>query len=182
MSAARSDVFDRGMYKTGNTALTNGSAGPKDNLFSAEGRIGVQSFCARYFVCLLAMVVCLVPLVVAAHGFHLDKPSMHCIGVFVVFGPLLMVPLYVMTVSAIKRLHDLNHSGWLLTLNAVPVVGIVWAMYSSFHRSKEDSVNKYGAMIPSSQFEAVLSKFGGFAIVGVTSFVVALLTQVVLLL
>lgn len=43
----------------------------------------------------------------------------------------------------IRRLHDLDHSGWLTLLNFVPVIGYIFPLYVTFV-SGTDGVNKYG--------------------------------------
>ena len=59
-----------------------------------------------------------------------------------VFG--LLIGLAAMLAQGVKRLHDLNKSGWLILLCCVPIVGWIFALYMLFADGTVGP-NPYGA-------------------------------------
>ena len=168
MSAVASDVFEREMYRAPEAQLISRSDSvEKDRLFSYKGRIGVLSFNARYFVSLFAMILCFLPMFAVSAGAENGEAS----GVSSVFGAiglvLMLVPLYLLIVSTIKRLHDLNHPGWMMFLGLIPFVGVVWSLYYAFYPAKKGVENKFGNTAITSQVDKVLGIFGIVALVGI---------------
>jgi uncharacterized membrane protein YhaH (DUF805 family) len=91
-------------------------------LFALDGRIGrVRYFaycCAMSGICLLAAGV----IVLACAG----VPAILLLGL-----------LYVMTVGAslvlfVRRLHDLDRSGWMSLLLLIPLVNVALSLYATF--------------------------------------------------
>lgn len=58
---------------------------------------------------------------------------------FVLYLPI----IYMSMVFGIKRLHDLNHSGWLVLLNFIPIVNFFFALYILLKPGHE-GLNKFG--------------------------------------
>jgi uncharacterized membrane protein YhaH (DUF805 family) len=110
-------------------------------LFALDGRIGrVRYFaycCAMSCLCLLAAGV-----IVLA-----------CAGVAMM---LLLGLLYLMTVGAslilfVRRLHDLDRSGWMSLLLLIPLVNVALSLYATFAPGTSGS-NRFGqAPKPNSQ-------------------------------
>lgn len=67
---------------------------------------------------------------------------------------LLVTSLFIM----IKRLHDVNRSGWLLLLLLVPLINIILGLYMLFARGT-DGDNKYGPPPPPNSRGVVIAAF-----------------------
>lgn len=62
---------------------------------------------------------------------------------------VILVPLWLFLLSFhIRRLHDLNQSGWLSLLSFVPLINIILFLVLAISPGKEDD-NKYGKKIDS---------------------------------
>lgn len=60
------------------------------------------------------------------------------------FAPLLMLGIvFSVWIQTIKRLHDLDQSGWLSLLQLIPIVNFIFGLYLLFSDSKRGS-NEYG--------------------------------------
>lgn len=113
-------------------------------VFSTSGRIGRLRYLAYGIAIglgLLAVVMLLAGLLAAILNEDTD--------VFVgVVGLGLAVLVYVVIlvfniILGVRRLHDLNMSGWMLLIYLIPVVNIFFALYMVFAPGKE-GVNDYG--------------------------------------
>ena len=56
----------------------------------------------------------------------------------------MLITLPINIAFQVRRLHDMNQSGWLLLLNLVPFVGYVFPLYVTFFPGTEGT-NKYGS-------------------------------------
>ncbi|MCX7113132.1 MAG: DUF805 domain-containing protein [Proteobacteria bacterium] len=77
--------------------------------FSTKGRV-------NRLVYWISEVICFVPLVIA--GEAIKQPDNFQFGV--ILGMIFFWPWFVIQ---IKRLHDINHSGWWLLANLIPFIG-----------------------------------------------------------
>jgi len=50
--------------------------------------------------------------------------------------PWLLFQVYVVIIAGIRRLHDLNHSGWYLLLAFIPLVNVIMILYLLFALGK----------------------------------------------
>ena len=65
-------------------------------------------------------------------------------GASVIFG-LLLIPLFISSVSlGIRRLHDLDKSGWMILIYAVPLLNAVFGIYLLAAKGT-DGPNRFGA-------------------------------------
>ena len=126
------------------------------SVFSPKGRFGRLSYLAWYMVVSLAFV--LVAVVIALLG-----------GFFAQAGPpadlpvvalLLLVPLglfvaYILIVFAIRRLHDMNLSGWWLLLFLIPIVNVIPGLVLILGPGS-DGGNNFGPMRITLPWEKVL--------------------------
>jgi uncharacterized membrane protein YhaH (DUF805 family) len=97
-------------------------------LFSPKGRLGPLSYISYYNASLFF--------------FLLISLFFIKISSFILF-PLMIVMVYTTYVLAIKRLHDLNMSGWFILLGFVPVISLFFGIYLLCFPGKRVK-NKYG--------------------------------------
>jgi len=107
--------------------------------FSASGRFGRANYVVYAFGAYL--VFTFIMWVVTVTGYFLkNTAAMVLVGVeFVIF----LVGLVFAIIFLIRRLHDLNWSGWLSVLTVVPLANLVIAIPCLFFRGT-DGVNNYG--------------------------------------
>lgn len=113
--------------------------------YKASGRIGRVRFFA--YTMMLVLCIMVVMFVVRILGAILLPILGESIGT--VLGVILMVAtwasmVYVNFAPSIRRLNDLNKTGWISLLHLVPLVNILLWLYLSFARGDE-GVNDYGA-------------------------------------
>lgn len=113
--------------------------------YKASGRIGRVRFFA--YTMMLVLCIMVVMFVVGILGAILLPILGESIGA--VLGVILMVTIwasmvYVNFAPSIRRLNDLNKTGWISLLHLVPLVNILLWLYLSFARGDE-GVNDYGA-------------------------------------
>ncbi len=108
---------------------------------SLSGRIGRARYVA-YMVGAIALMTVAI-FVIAL----LMKLTGKLGSVVMTFLPLLMAVLIMAAnfVFVIRRLHDMNRTGWLSLLALVPLVGIVFGLWLLFGPGDKEA-NKYGAL------------------------------------
>lgn len=136
-----------------NLAVEGGNDYINLSMFSPKGRLGRIRYLAYSFVLgLLSLVaIFLIGLVSAGVGILTGASGLDGFAVGIV-GTLLMIPVYVallvcMVFLGIKRLHDIDWSGWLLLLQLVPIANIVIALLLMFMPGTKGP-NQHGAQTP----------------------------------
>ncbi|TCM66425.1 uncharacterized membrane protein YhaH (DUF805 family) [Acinetobacter calcoaceticus] len=140
----------------------------KDNPFSAKGRFGRLSYLAWIFItsmlysCFMSLVFIVAIIAFASTGFESD-PSIFLssgMGIFTIllFAILVIVFLVLNINISIRRIHDLNKSGWLCLLFLLPAVNIIFGLYLLFARGTAGS-NNFGPERPTEQTERLLGIF-----------------------
>jgi len=124
-----------------NDSLTNEELSTP-TIFGYNGRIGRLRYIAYTVIGLFAFY------------FSLIIPAVFIAISPVIAGLLMFVMVVVFMVLAfswpIRRLHDLDHSGWLVLLQFIPLVNIAFALYIIFAPGTVGN-NKFGAQpIPNS--------------------------------
>ena len=124
-----------------------------DNPFNATGRFGRMSLLAWNFLLgIVALPLILAIMLVA--GFFSDTPSWGIgISLFVI---VYIALIYCSFVFTIRRLHDLNKSGWLVLLNFVPLINVAFVLYIFCARGDAES-NNFGAPRITQGWEKVLA-------------------------
>lgn len=96
-------------------AFTQITPESSDSPWSYKGRFGRLSYLA--WTMILGFIVLGTVIALVIGGVMLHANFAHGIGGFVAIGLLLLIPfLYFMIVFQIRRLHDLNRTGWWVTL------------------------------------------------------------------
>lgn len=136
--------------------------------FSADGRFSRLSYLG--WALLLALVFFVIAMVAAiAMGITKDMaagfdPSSLGIGAMVVGIPLIIAMVYVGFVFAIRRLHDMNASGWWSLLMIVPLVSMIMYLVLAF-KAGTDGPNRYGPARPTAGWEKILGYIMGALVV-----------------
>lgn len=97
-------------------------------LFSPKGRLGPLSYISYHIAVLFAFVL-------------ISLLFVKVLSFLIV--PLIIVAIYTNYIIAIKRLHDLNLSGWYILFGFVPLISLILAIVLLFIPGNKKS-NKYG--------------------------------------
>lgn len=133
------------------------------NIFSADGRIGRMTYFAWLFLNNIVFssffsILLVVFLAFSKSGYTFSNSSIP----FIIIIPVILVAcvaLYLAMVFTIRRLHDLNHSGWLCLLLFVPFVGTLFQLYIYFAKGNQEA-NQFGLPRPTQAWEKVITWIG----------------------
>jgi uncharacterized membrane protein YhaH (DUF805 family) len=125
-----------------------------DKVLSANGRFGRLSYLAWSLVILLgfALVAIVVGIIVGVAS-HSGTPPTTLL--FVLLGIGYIALLYFAVIFGIRRLHDLDKSGWLWLINLIPFVGIFFSFYLLF-ASGTNGPNRFGPQRQTPGWEKIL--------------------------
>lgn len=111
-------------------------------IFSLKGRIGRLRYVAFSLVfALIALVPAMVIGGVVA-GLMQGQEIAGVLSMGLIGIAYLAVIIYSVIIG-VRRLHDLNMSGWMWLINLIPLIGTFFALYMVFAPGKEDT-NDYG--------------------------------------
>jgi uncharacterized membrane protein YhaH (DUF805 family) len=151
----------------------------EDKIWSSKGRFGRLSYLAWNMVIGLIVVIIVAMLGVVGAIIGITPP--HGIGALTTIGLLLIIPLvYFVVVFQIRRLHDINRTGWWLTLpfidniivstiskfshdanvnillsGIVVIINIIFMFYLMIAKGT-DGINNYGDQRTTPQWEKTL--------------------------
>ena len=123
----------------------------KETFFSFEGRLNRQ----RYWMRILALIGITIGIIVLAtslfgisyvmeNRYESSTGSYVAVGLFSVIAVIVYIAMMVSSFSLlIRRLHDLDQSGWMSLLTFVPLVSFGLLIYTGFFRGT-DGPNRYG--------------------------------------
>ncbi len=115
--------------------------------YSMSGRIGRIQYLAYPTLCYFCLLLIMLLVFLVLGGFASLATGQMSSSMMMVFSVLLLVlmpvVLYVTFVTTIRRLNDLNKSGWLSLLLLVPIVQWFLQVYLIFMRG-DNSINDYG--------------------------------------
>ena len=130
-----------------------------DHPLSPRGRFGRLAYLAWYLVLSFCLMI---PIILGVLGFFAFTDSVNDLSgiltaLAVVGAILYFVFFYYIIVITIRRLHDLNQTGWLCLLMFVPIVGIGFMLYVMFAKGATAN-NEFGAPRPNRGWEVALGK------------------------
>ena len=154
-------------------APDNALATYKPEVFTLQGRLSREHYTLYIVVGTLLFLLSFIP-------FFIAIPNMDAGQDFPVIPALLvglagLVYVVMGAVFAIRRLHDLDKTGWLILVMVIPFVGMLFSLYLIF--AKGDAyANRFGAMpeISSGQRKAWIV----FAVLLAIGIVINLLTSI----
>ncbi len=158
MSTVTADIYDAPQADLG-MEVPNEQSG----LFGFKGRLSVLGYMARNAVLLLLMAALGLGMYFSlggmsgiASGSFDSSVNIVVMGVFALgFIPLFYVGLALM----VKRLHDINRSGWWMLLTLVPIVGLIYTLYISLAPGKPEG-NAFGQANPAQGWEKPVGILG----------------------
>jgi uncharacterized membrane protein YhaH (DUF805 family) len=104
----------------------------KEAYFSFEGRLGRLNFWFRSLALIVASVVLMFLLSTAS-----DTSG-------VLLGIVICLPIWIAQISLnVRRLHDLNYSGWYVLVGLVPLVNVIYIIALLFVKGTAGP-NKFG--------------------------------------
>jgi len=144
-------------------------------IYEGEGRFGRASYIAWNFIIFIISMICFAALIGAYWAdiykiFSLSSYDNYETIVMIqeVIAPINafvslinFVYLYFMFVFSIKRLHDLNRSGWMSLLNIIPLVNLFFAVWLSAAVGSK-SQNNFGSPRQTKPWEYYLAWFSIF--------------------
>ncbi len=127
-----------------------------DSALKANGRFGRLSYLGWSFLSALVFLVILIVVAVVLVGTNPESIASISTFAILVFVALYIAFFYFTIIFAVRRLHDLNQSGWLWLLFLVPLANIGLALYLLFAPGTQGS-NNYGAPRPTAGWEKVMA-------------------------
>lgn len=162
------------VYDAPQATLSESAPEIKTGLFSAKGRLGVLKYMAHSLVLMLAMMAIFGVMALLA-GVSLSEPA-NSAGVNPLLISVSLVAIlpgvWIGIVMMIKRLHDLNLSGWFILLTLIPVLGIIVSLFIMCAPGMKEG-NKFGPLALTATWEKVLG------IIGLAFFIVTMIASVV---
>ena len=117
-----------------------------------QGRLGRVNHLALF----LFWTVVMVAVALAAAGIyslmHLNPLVENILG-FAIVLPVILYSIISIYAIKVRRLHDMNFSGWWLLPAFIPVVGAFWVL-CIFIMSGTPSENRFGAVTPNASKQA----------------------------
>lgn len=135
----------------------NNNIQSSDSGLSANGRFGRLSYLAWNMLLGFFLMFCgvLAAFIVPNMMANMSYGASPSIGFFVPIILIYIILLYFTYIFAIRRLHDLNKTGWLSLVLLIPLVGIFFWIYISCAKGDEGN-NNYGAPRLTRGWEKVL--------------------------
>jgi uncharacterized membrane protein YhaH (DUF805 family) len=136
----------------------------KDNPFSPKGRFSRLSYLAWLFIismlysCVLFIVVGIGIVALLQTGSQNPADLLQSgLGYFVIFLTVIVIIAFTVVniCIAIRRIHDLNKSGWLWLLFLLPIVNIIFGIYIMCAKGTVGD-NNYGPQRQTEQTEKLL--------------------------
>ena len=137
--------------------------------YVADGRFGRASYIAWNFLISVIMLLCFASVIAIYWSsistlFNMPEATpesaeqiMDAIAPINAFSSLInFIFLYFIFVFSIKRLHDLNKSGWLSLLNLIPIINLFFAVWLSVSVGNEGK-NDFGYPRPAKNWEYTLA-------------------------
>lgn len=128
-------------------------------VFAIKGRIGRLRYLAYVFglYALVMVIVAVGAAILGAAGLVSDTGSMITM---VAIGLVYLALIVFGMVLVVRRLNDLDKTGWLSLVLFIPIVGALWGLYLVF-AAGTDGVNKYG---PAPSENSMWVKIAGLAL------------------
>ena len=150
---------------------------------SPKGRFGRLSFIAWYMLVTILSYVAMGLLGGATLFMETDPDK---IALFfsssggVLYALLTLATTVLLVIFVIRRLHDVNTTGWLALLLIIPLVNLFLILYLLLKRGDERS-NRFAAVRPTPAWEKVLGYIGtGLLVSGLIAIAMAILLPAIM--
>ncbi|AOA57128.1 DUF805 domain-containing protein [Acinetobacter larvae] len=167
-----------------NTFIAPPNAAPlaDDAFLSAQGRFGRRSYLAWNVVVtllgILAMIVSIIPLRLSPNNSSIAQLPESSLWVFASISVLISATVcYFFFIFSIRRLHDLNRSGWLSLCYLLPIINVIFALYLLCVAGQPED-NPYGQPRPAKMWESIVSLVYVIVLaIGIVLSIIALINQ-----
>ncbi|WP_174558221.1 DUF805 domain-containing protein [Acinetobacter bouvetii] len=129
-----------------------------DSALNAAGRFGRLSYLGWNGLLLLAVMTLGILSAILLPGFAPEPSQGMSIFPMLLLGIVYIAMIYFSFIFVIRRLHDLNKSGWLSLLMLIPLINLCLAVYLTFAKGDEHE-NHFGLPRTTKTWEKVLAWF-----------------------
>lgn len=129
-----------------------------DSALNADGRFGRLSYLGWNGLLLFVVMTLGILSAVLLPGFVPEPSQGMPLFPMLLLGIVYIAMIYFSFIFAIRRLHDLNKSGWLSLLMLIPLVNLGLAVYLTFAKGDEHE-NQFGLPHTTKTWEKVLAWF-----------------------
>ena len=111
-------------------------------LFSIDGRIDRLTYVAIMLGTILYALIAMIVLWYYANSFGPDTPESGT--VFFRGNQIAGIPAFwILYAAQVKRLHDIDKSGWWMLVSFIPAVGVIWHFFECCFRPGTPGPNRF---------------------------------------
>jgi uncharacterized membrane protein YhaH (DUF805 family) len=145
--------------------------------FSPKGRFGRLSYIAWYMI--ITIISYAITGAIGGSGLFMQTDpekvmEFYASGAGMIMIAISLISLVIYIIFSIRRLHDVNKTGWLMLLIIIPLVNFFFMIYLLVKRGDEGA-NRFAGFRPTPGWEKVLGYIGiGFFILMIVGVIVAI--------
>lgn len=151
--------------------------------FSPSGRFSRYSFLAWNFVLnIVLMIIVMAIMVVAGAAGNLltmtdpnEMLAFYASGIGLVVIAIMLVAFVITIIFFVRRLHDINMSGWWSLLSIIPIVNLIFGIFALVKKGTEGG-NNFGAARATPKWEKVV---GIIALILIVLYIVVVIGAIV---
>ncbi len=150
------------VFEAPEATLTESTPDVKTSIWSIKGRLGVL----KYMSCSIILTIAIVGImmaIAAASGISMsggDPTQAQFSPMLAALAVVTMLPLmWIGCAMFIRRLHDLNLSGWFMLVGIIPVIGALFSLFVICAPGMKEG-NKFGQPAKTAAWEKVLGCIG----------------------
>ena len=129
-------------------------------LFSIRGRLGVLKYAAHSVLLYLGFGIAAGAAAISIAGPGILSGNIESLSPWMGLIALLVLPfMFLLLCMAIKRLHDINMSGWFVLLAIIPVVGTLFSFFFMLKPGRSE-LNRFGSQSPTKGWEKIVGVLG----------------------
>lgn len=171
-------------YATPSSDPTLPDSGQIDNSnpFSPKGRFGRLSFLAWYMV--VTIISYIIMFAVGGAALFMEQDPNVMMEFFSSAGGMIYIfftiaSLIIIIIFIIRRLHDVNKSGWMALLMILPLINIFFLIYLLIAKG-DTGANRFAGFRPTPTWERILGYIGiGLFILSLIGILAAIIIPVV---
>jgi uncharacterized membrane protein YhaH (DUF805 family) len=154
----------------------------KSNPFSPSGRFGRLSFIAWYMLVTIVGYVIMFAVggatLITATDPNVMMEFLSSAG-GIIYILITVISLIIFILFVIRRLHDVNKTGWMALLMILPLINLFFLIYLLVAKGDTGS-NRFAGFRPTPTWERILGYIGiGFFIIGLIGILAAIIIPVV---
>lgn len=166
------------VFEAPEATLTESTPDVKTSIWSIKGRLGVLKYMSCSMILTLLMVGIMIA-IAAVSGISMsggDPTPAQFSPMIGVLAVVVMLPLmWIGCAMFIRRLHDLNLSGWFMLVGIIPVLGALFSLFVICAPGMKEG-NRFGQPAETATWEKIL---GGIGLVFFVAVMVASIVSIV---